>query len=354
MNDVDESFDDIQRLIDRAHRETSGSDDVPALVWSRVRAELETSGVEEKPAMSMNSALATPVFARPQPESGAVRRFSGMVAMLAIVGILAFGGWFAAMNLPPASDGQRFAMMQATSTATATCDVDSVTVDNVMAIVKNPYSAYDESEITSSGQLSLWKDKANVELLEPLFAGVDLQLMNNFTYPAGQPGFDDAINRANVFLACAQTGTIGQVLNFMDPREIQRVVLSNHPVFRDEAAVRATVEELLSMPAITFVFPGKTSDPYVELTLSVNADRAKALVAMGNEATRYEAIQVMMLGVVATNAEGDIVYQGNADGSANPDGGLTRQSQFRLILKQSSINGQWYVWATMPMTAYST
>ncbi len=348
---------DTHRMAMSAVRSDPAAKGPAAGTWNRVlraTAQSSSKGFEEMTATTWDGSIPTSSLGSTERVKGRLPRFTTIAATLAVVSLLAFGGWFAATNLPPASEDLRLAVMQATPLVASTCDVESMTVDRVMAIVKNPYSAYDEDEITSSSQLSLWRDRSKMEFLEPLFAGVDLELMDRFTYPAREPGFDNAIDRANGFLACAQGGTVGQLLNFMDPREIQRVVLSNHPVFRDEAGVRATVEELVGLPASTFVFPGQTPIPYAGLTLSANPERASALVAMGSDATRYEATQLMMLGVVATNTEGTIVYQGNADGSANPNAGLTRQSQFRLILKQSSINGQWYVWATIPMTVYAS
>ncbi|MCA9834343.1 MAG: hypothetical protein KC435_10370 [Thermomicrobiales bacterium] len=327
--------------------------------WNRVLRANAQPTAKGQGTMSATATLQSPlpgaISAPARKQAGGFSHFVNIAASVLVVAAIAFSGWFATMHLQPSGDNSNGLLGMAQGTPgldSATCDVEPLSVDEVMAIVENPYSAFDHDLITSRDWLKVWEEKTGYDLLETNSPAIDQQLLDGFTYPATQPSFDGAVDRANGFLVCAQKGTIGQVFVYMDPKEIQRIVLANHPVYRSEEQVRATVIELMEMPGSTFVFPGGDTLHASSLSLAVNPEIDSALVAQGAGVSRYDATRVMMFGIIATDTDGTVVYQSDATGVASPVAGLERTERFRLIIKQSSIDGQWYVLAILPDMIY--
>ncbi|MCO5219720.1 MAG: hypothetical protein M9909_12920 [Thermomicrobiales bacterium] len=141
---TDHELNELKHRVEGAHRAFPGAYAPAADVWQRARSQVSSNQKREEPIMSMTPTYSIPSTAgriNTGRNSNGLSRFVSMAATLAIVGVLAFGGWFAATNLPP-NDGQQLALVQATPTAAMSCDVESLTVDEVMLIVKNPYAYF--------------------------------------------------------------------------------------------------------------------------------------------------------------------------------------------------------------------
>ncbi len=342
--DADESFDDIHRLIDRAHRETAEADDVPASLWTRVRAETRTNIVEETPVMSMSSAIASPVFVGSQPQPGILQRFSGMVATLAIVAVLAFGGWFAAMNLPPANNGQQSALLQATPGTEMSCDVEPMTVDQVMAIVHNPMPymyvgpTAPADVVAKEAELmrQTGKDK-RVVLPQVLDSSGSVMLTED--------QFDAASEVTNAYLGCLLTGTQAQVWTFYHPASIQSTIMAQSPVFATEEEVRAYVEERLDQPALLGENNWATlpiSDDIVSAT--INPD---SRLAIARSSHLYQIDTVLYVGVVLQTEENGVVVHTNGNGTNLVPNNSSQTGyadiSLRITLVESAFRDVWMV-----------
>ena len=129
------------------------------------------------------------------------------------------------------------ATAESSPVADLTCNVEPLTVDEVMETVKNPANGYARLGLTdyALNAADLWESRDIFWYEETGKVGY----VRN-----GNPGIlADAAAAADMYSSCIQTGTLLQVWAIMDPAIVQIDVISRFPVFRSEEEVRAFVME---------------------------------------------------------------------------------------------------------------
>lgn len=276
-----------------------------------------------------------------------ISRYLNNAAMLVIVFGVAFAGAFMAMqiNQPGGSDGN-FALLGQTEES-ATCDVEPMTVDEALAIVEDPFGVNDsQPDWFREEQLRRGLGATDTPMVPHNI--VDQALLESFQNPPDEDDFAIAIERLNGFLACTQNGTIGQALWFIRPFELQRIVLSDLPVYRDEAAVRSVLEELLPMHGSILVAHSESAFVDSDYVFSANTDIEQAASSTTTHSFRYGASEAIMIGITVSDQNGEVVFENDSRGRANPAGPLMTTDRFRVIMIESAIDEQWYVLAVIP------
>lgn len=355
MTDHDEFLAELAGTADGVHRTTPRASVPPPDLWDQV---LTQASPREKEKTTMSTAaLASTSSGQmrglPEPvvRGKGIGHYVHLAVTVSLVFIVAVAGWFATMQLsqPGGPDG-RFALFSQTGDS-ATCDVEPMTVDEVMEIVQNPYRYSLESNEAPEGVLSQAMELADKEYAEAWSFRIDSDLLNSRSQGQykTEGDFQEAVSRMNEWLGCLQMGTIGHVFRFTDPFEIQRIVLSNHPVIRDMEAIRSGVMELLEMPAAEIVramitLPGKAG-----YTILANENRDDSLLLGEDQSMRYNASLIFQIGIRVIDEDGAIVYENTASGIRTNDATVAQSGPFTVLMAESAYNGEWYVLAVMPM-----
>lgn len=354
MNEDQTWPNELKGQVDDAHLTTDRANTPPPGLWNQIRAQIQPQPIadtkERQPMMNATTlphSITTPSRSVSEKAPGGLRHYTSLAATIALVLAVAVGGWLAMSQMPGGGSDGRFAAIQGTPEVaqSQTCDVEPMTVDEVMEIVKNPYSVMG---------IEPWEivvgipGGASSELAEPMDNKIDLRMLGEEAPAPDQSSFSAASTVMNEFLACTQQGTISQIFRLMVPAEVQRIILSNYPVFRDESTVRAGVEELIVLPAHRIVLPGSTALEDSELVFQANPDVQSAKSYPLHNAQLYDGNELLLLGTRVTNRDGEVVFQNNATGAANPVGTLKTTDRIRVLMVQSRFNDQWYVLATIP------
>lgn len=284
---------------------------------------------------------------------GQITRYLNYAASLLIVFGVAFAGAFMAMqmNQPENSSGQ-FALFSQTDDS-ATCDVEPLTVERVMEIVRNPYPFMlngplgdpaqpenPENSLYTGLREGGWWDKSTI--------GIGMK-----TEPTGEV-FQNASQFANEYLNCLQTGSFGQVLTFYSPIYIQDFVMEFFPVFADEDEVLAFVEEYIdSMPEDDerryFLWLRSTMHAMDIKEASVNSDPQLALQqTMWGGYNRFS----VTFGVEFTNLQDETVYL--TSGTGNELIPFPQQSQGNIVVSVAwdRVGERWYVLPHSPVSLH--
>lgn len=176
-----------------------------------------------------------------------VKQYLNTAAMIVIVIGVALGGVFAALQINNGGNDSRFAMLPATPTVgEQTCDVEPMTVEELVAIAEEPREAlipgFIEKQLTNEdGQLP-WLDEDYLVVKPAVAPGrfpADATAMT-------QSELSSVMPVANAFFACVQNGTTAQLLRLVDPVSIQQMVVAEFPFYRTEEQVSAYFEEVLA------------------------------------------------------------------------------------------------------------
>ena len=285
------------------------------------------------------------VYDPPRFSRQRISRYLNYAASLLIVFGVAFAGAFMAMQVhqPGDADG-RFALFGQQDDA-ATCDVEPMTVDEVMAIVENPYAIFRFQEGANPPEVAKVRGLSDRDLVEESQLLFDQELIEGQHSVPDVESFTAASARMNEFLGCLQVGNIGQILRFFDPREVQRVILAEYPVYRVEAQIRAGVTGFLDDPAQEFATPYATALVEGGLVYQANPIResAAAIAYSSSEADRYHASRILLIGTKVTDSEGELLFQNDADGRVRPIGPLKTTDRIRIVMAESSLTGDWIV-----------
>jgi hypothetical protein len=314
--------------------------------WNRVlrNPAQETSKGTRAMSTATLSSQSTGFSSTPQESVGqSIRRYSSMAATIALVLAVAVGGWLAMSQMTPGSDG-RFAAIQATPEVAQaqTCDIEPLTVDEVMEIVRNPYrylSNRADSDFTASADLDLATEPALMEgLLFPDHSEFDSA---NRSRP-NEVQFDGARHVIDRYIACLPSATYGHLWAMVDPVWVQQHVLGSFPVFADEDAVRTFVEQKINQRLgssynVTFApfyeaydSPSIVANPNLEMAdlVSTSTWAHKPLVATG---------------VLVIDEDGQAIMETDSSGFPHQirDGAVPQRPV--VVVGQSTITGQWYV-----------
>ena len=348
MNENDAFFEELNRDVDADHRRIHGADGPPAHMWQTIRAKARPESKQEEDVMTTTPAITHSLVFAPRTDtrqqSGFRHTLSFAASFLVVVSV-ALGGWFATMQLnsPNGSDGVFGLLGQ--SDGEATCDVEPMTVDEVMAIVRNPYSAM---EMKIERFSVSYPSAADRDLAEPIDMRLDLRLLDQTGTTPDEYTYEAVSARANDFLACLESGTVAQLFRFLLPVEVQRMILSNFPVFRDEGEIRKAVEELIVLPAHSVAAPQNEAIQSGEYSYNVNPDRSSAKSFAAADARMYDADRILAVGIRITDSDGQVVFQNDSDNRADPIGTLKTTDRMRIVIVQSMYDGEWYVYATIP------
>lgn len=315
MTADDQFLADLQSRASRLHSSTSSADRPPAKQWQAILSTVTKES--SKPREEIMSTIATvpTVLISPDVHPRPISRFVNVAVTLVVIAALSFGGWFAAMKLTsPETPEPRLAVMaspDASATAQAsdaTCDVEPLSVDRVIEIVKNPgyFMAY--GPVAPPTDQALPPSPMNAVLWE---VDPDLELIDGTTVPSDEE-FANASEVANAYLDCMVFGTQGQAWTFYSPAHLQQSILAEFQVFRNEEDIHSRVEERLNEPAYT----GEGSWEYIPFIdqiaeVSVNPDLGLAL-QQSSESSAYT--HVIMVGVSFQDVDGKQLALTNGTG----------------------------------------
>ncbi len=310
--------------------------------WNQVLRATAQPAAKGNQEMSAIAYLPTdiPQHARPVRSSrDHINSFMRYAASILGVGGLAFSSWFALSNQPGNDDpGGRLAAIPGTPIAgSATCDVEPLTVDEVMAIVENPQSyMFDGATASPVAYDQTGSNTNQLRVME-----TDLELVPGNLQPTEQQ-FADASHVANAYLACLLSGTQGQVWSFYAPSAIQSTVLAEFPVFADESTVRARVEERLIAPAVDGEFQWSIFlQSFGASQLSVNPDR---LLAVSQDSSSSYYLSVIHFGISALDDQGNDMYLSNGVGTAlKPLDPMAGTMGMAITLAKSRSSDVWFV-----------
>lgn len=255
MNENDRLLKDLKKGVDADHRRIDGADAPPADLWDRILAQANPQPKETKQMSSMTTA-AIPAETLPAADTRSrpgFGHYANLAATIALVIGIAVAGWFAIMQLNQSGGPEpSLALVNSTPEAeatptsvAATCEVEPLSTDTVMEIVKNParFMANGPTGEPSEKPMVGNQENADLRKVDP-----DLELVGESTAPTEEQ-FNDASVFANAYLDCLLSGTQGQVWTFYSPVFLQQKILSEFPVFAEESQVRERVVELSAQPA---------------------------------------------------------------------------------------------------------
>lgn len=323
---------ELQHRANHAHKSTDRADAPPPDTWQRVLAKVQPKSSEEKNEMSTVT-LATPATSLssiPTANRHGVGHYMNLVATITLVVAVAAAGWFATSQLNQPGDPEpRLAILSATPSAeaspeaeSATCDVEPLSTDRVMEIVKNPsrFMANGATGEPTENPMTGSPPKAVLWEVDP-----DLEIVGESTTPSEEQ-FDEASIVANEYLNCLMYGTQAQIWTFYSPVLLQQKILAEFPVFAEESLVRERVEELSTQPGyqaeyawleLLSVNTGPLGGP-AEFefdtnlgALSVNSDH-KLVRMHRSESSYYE--NVLSIGISIEDVEGTQIALTNGIG----------------------------------------
>ncbi|MCA9833317.1 MAG: hypothetical protein KC435_05185 [Thermomicrobiales bacterium] len=347
MNDDEELFRDIARQVNGAHAELPEADDAPVALWQHIRSQYQPN--REGDIMHVTASPFTPaigVHPTPQCQNRSLRYFANVAATIAVVAMLALGGWFAAMNLRPTGDSNNgMAFAPATPDSAQTCDVEPLSAERVMEIVKNPIRFMENGP---AGEPRSMEDiSSNSFEARELYEAAPWETVVRDWGPTETPTeaeFESGSDFANRYLACVLHGTQGQVWAFYNPVHIQVEVLYGFPVFSDEAAIQSWIEEVISRPAtdmdtLISVF-NRPVNAYGPVLITVNPDPQLALAQRTNNAFIRETVS---FGVKFFDADGKPIYLTNGVGSELITNPSVNQFNAKVSIGRWGPDGNWYV-----------
>lgn len=253
MND-DLFLDRLRDRFDDAHASTPGAGSPPPDLWTRVLSD-HTTGRSRTVNATMSPEIAeirpAPRSRRTTRQEGRSRRSPGFgYAAAAILLVLAlFGGMFVANQRGPEDrfGDLRYAAQpvspEATATAAQQCDVEPLSVDEVLAIVDDPYVGMDSQRMNIAG-IPDFLDEEGSALILPDGVGA----------PPGPETEAEARKIVDDYLRCRETGTLGQVFALLSPNKVRQHVLAPFPTFRTEDEVRSYVESVFMSPSRDFLY----------------------------------------------------------------------------------------------------
>lgn len=336
---------EFHRWADETRRTDSAATGPAASTWNRV---LRGTAQAESRGGDMSTAALSPerqsaIIQQVRPwNRQQISRYLNNAAMLVIVFGVAFAGAFMAMQVnQPGGSNDNFALM-GQNDESGTCDVEPLSVERVMEIVKNPAPYLDNGP---AGEPTVPEGENNtmfVELYEPEWT-TDVR---GTSEKPDEAQFNAVESTVDKYLQCHVFGTVGQSYRFWSPLVIQRQVLAQFPVFADEESVRAWLEVELDQPALSHnEFWERSLSNYDVASISVNPDPALAIQQSGSN---YYFAEFITVGVSVENAEGETVLlttgTGNQLISQN-----TNTHVLVVTVAQSQESDQWYIVAHYPL-----
>lgn len=339
MTDMD--FDELQNLVNQAHRTFAGQDDVPKEIWMRVRSQVSAVPQQEVPSMNTPH-IADVMHLSPHSYQMGIARYLNLAASVMIVAAIAVGGWFAAVNLSPKDGGHQAAMAPATPVADASCAVPALTADEAIMIIKNPYRAIDLTLYDMGGM--------HTRMSAEEYAIPDhTKMLQIFTHDPvneiDEEEWADTLELGDQYLGCIQHGTVGQVLALMDPFVVQNYLRDRLPLFMSEDETHVFLTDLLREDAIGYSWTDPDQLTFIsDKVLQINPDIR--LIYADSRFSYRNGFYTEVIGapVLFINADGSVASAPTFAGI--PFGSSAGQTRFarNVFFVKSAFDGQWYVY----------
>ena len=343
MSEHDSFFDQLEQAMNTdLAKEGSAARPSPDL-WQQIRADYDRQSMKRESTMS--TATPTPTFDQvvpvSMPSSGrSLGQYLNTATSFALVLAVAIGGWFATMQLnSPNGSNDAFGLI-GQSDGEATCDVEPMTVDEVMAIVENPYRYADPDVF----QTSRYGTRDYTPWLDD-FAEVQPNGSPTLVLGAGdvptQAAFDQSSEVISQYIACLQQDpTVAMMLRFSDPFSIQHHVRNEFPFYRTEDVVREYVQGWLTQSDGYHTFTGlENNEGY---TYGQVDDRHYATTQIHDFGLGFDQIIYVGTEVYDENGEFQGVFMPVLNLTYGRDGKYSdRGVIFTLI--HSRYTGEWYV-----------
>lgn len=321
----------------------------PAL-WDRIIAASDS----QRKDTTMSSA---PISINPSPENvspsisahpapprrhSRIGRFANTLAAVSLVLLIGAGYWFSGYGPggPGGGDSPRYAAQVGSPVASPEagpvgCNVEPLTIDDVMAIVKNPLNPLDALGVTIAA--------SPAPLLEAYSPGISgLPETGLETSRPTDQEFVALSEATSTYYDCLIFGTNYQMWAIVAPDVVQSWILANFPVFRAELTIRAWVEEV-GPQSPTVYFPGSGS--LAEYTngnyrIGPNTDPMDPMIV---DVGRPQDPRTVWIGTqVVHEGDGEIISQT----TVRPNGARVGASGEVLILMQWPGANAWYVTGT--------
>lgn len=275
------------------------------------------------------------------PDRSRISRYLNIAASVAMLAAMVLGGWFVLGQLPPGNGGDRFAALQATPDIAQTCDVEPLTVDEVMAIVENPYSVAPDG---AWGTPSPDDEGANT-IDEGLLESPSMFRMPESPRAiADEQEFAAIRSASSQYLNCSHSGTVGQVMRLMHPEMVQFYVLSNFPVYRDQAEVKAFVTNAIDLPF------ARVSPAFREIapeawptyqSMLATAERSRVRIA---DSTGFAPMdnRVALVGVDTVDADGNVIGTTDWDATILEGDAAQNNGGVSMIMVYAEATDTWY------------
>lgn len=162
-------------------------------------------------------------------------------AAVALVGMLVISSLLWYGQIPPGDDQNDLAWAPGLGTPGSTpetalsCDVEPLTLEEVMDTVLNPSNGYVRLGLTEF-------EENQGELFESPSYDINKETdKTGYTRSEDLAVLEDAVSTANMYSNCVQSGTLYQVWALMEPTIVQKDVLNRFPVLRTEEQLRSFV-----------------------------------------------------------------------------------------------------------------
>ena len=343
MTDHDHELDDFRHRFDRIHAATPGSEDAPPDLWHRVRAQVETT--EE--GTSAMSSISIPIDSIPVSNSNApsgqhrFARYANLAATIALVFAVALGGWFAATRMnQPGSPEPRFAaqVVLPEESGNGVCDVESLTVDEAMAILIDPIGSLipDIEDPVAEGYPAYWFNRSAITVPNAYWYMSQVYDIETYSVNFPEADFREAQPILNEYLDCIKYGTYGQVWRLTDPVSVQAQIAQKLPILRSEEDAREKMPSLLEEPAVFNTgFTGETK------YLRVNPDQENTGYFHSESFLGFPGYAISP--VTFLDSEGQTLIEADVFGNRVDDPSQEVEGSLNLIYGRSAMNNQWYV-----------
>lgn len=352
------------RHIRALHAGTPGADRPDHCTWERIRQSTRPEDAKGDTPMHAVPSMPIPKSARTiaresrlRVHQPAHREWMWSAAAVAATVVILVGTFAWQFGLP--NDGGRqdkaptflAAVLPSSPVASPvagpfTCDVKPLTVDEIVLIVRNPAHAI-------WGGIDPQGRQEYGDLLVPV-PGIDLPGTKSLTEPTSVPTEADFVSASailNSYLACMWHGTVGQILNFVDPITIQKITFSNLPVFRTEDDVRALFEKVIDWPATRFpttllIVPDGDIDRTSE-TQRANPSRSEAQILMDDSSqdsnSTYAQPNYMYMGTEILSGDNTLIARSTWIGQSQLSPGQDSRFAEHYVLVRYARNLPWFV-----------
>lgn len=226
----------------------------------------------------------------------------------------------------------------ATPTGPVECNVEPLTADEVMAIVRNPDPFVHTNSNTDP------RDTYDARFLMDSL-GNDLELLN------GQPMGEnkDAVAFVNTYWACREHGSYGQLWALYHPYALQAEILNQFGLFMDQNEVNIWIQARVNSPASVPYAMSPDSKPIPRPTAS-NGQQPESRIANSDPRSIRGLAgpswlgngPILSLGTILLDDEGKTIM--TTDGAAVMTGGVGYDgfAPAALIVYFDQTNDRWY------------